>query len=171
LDVSFGRPWPGKKDSPVIPLQHLHPMIVHFPIVLVFLVAGFELVATATGRTVTGRTASGNFAVGLLALAAVASILAVYLGDVALTYAEAGGFESDIAEIHETLGKAVAIAVSLWALIRAALWWRDVRIERPLAYIVPVISIIGAGLITWTAYYGGQLVFDLGVNVTKAAGG
>jgi uncharacterized membrane protein len=146
-------------------------MIVHFPIVLVLLVAAFELIATVLGRNVTGRTASGNFSVALLGLAALSAIVAYYLGDIALSYAEAHGFESDIAEIHETLGKYVAISVSIWAAIRAVLWWRNIKIERPLAYLVPAVSIVGAGLIAWTAYYGGQLVFDLGVNVTKAAGG
>ena len=154
----------------MVPIQHMHPMIVHFPIVLVFLVAGFEIIATAMGRNVTGRTASGNFSVGLLLIAAAASIAAFYFGDVALSYAEAGGFESDVAEVHEFLGRIVAIAVPTWALIRAVLWWRDMRISAPLAYVVPVISLIGAGLITWTAYYGGQLVFDLGVNVAKVSG-
>lgn len=155
----------------MIPIQHLHPMIVHFPIVLVLLVAAFELVATLMGKTVTGRTASGNLAVGAIVLAALASIVAIYLGDVALSYAEAAGFESGIAEIHESLGKVVAIAASIWALLRVILWWRDVRLTRPLAYLMPVVSIAGSVLIAWTAYFGGQLVFDLGVNVAKAASG
>lgn len=146
-------------------------MIVHFPIVLIFLVAGFEVVAMATSHTVTGRTASGNLAVGLLTLAAISAIAAFFLGDFALSYAEANGFESDVAEVHETLGRFVMIGLSLWALIRIGLWWRDVRIAAPLGYLVPLVSILGAGLVTWTAYYGGQLVFDLGVNVAKVSTG
>lgn len=155
----------------MVPIQHMHPMMVHFPIVLVYLVAGFELIAVTLGRTVTGRTASGNLAVGLLALAAVAAVVAFYLGDVALSFAEAGGFESDIAEIHETLGKYVAISLVVWALVRGVLWWRNIQVARPVAYVFPVISLAGAALVTWTAYYGGQLVFDLGVNVSKAVTG
>jgi uncharacterized membrane protein len=155
----------------VVPLQHLHPMIVHFPIVLVFLVASFELIATALGRNVTGRTASGNFAVGLLVLAAGAAIVAYYFGDIALSYAEAHGFESSVAETHETLGKYVALSLAIWALVRAVLWWRKVAIAGPTAFVIPAISILAVGLVSWTAYYGGQLVFDLGVNVAKSAGG
>ncbi len=146
-------------------------MIVHFPIVLVFLVAGFELIATAMGRSVTGRTVSGNFSVGLLVLAAGAAVVAYYFGDLALSYAEANGFESEVAETHETLGKYVASSLSIWALVRAVLWWRNITIARPLAFVVPAVSILGAALISWTAYFGGQLVFDLGVNVAKSAGG
>ena len=154
----------------MIPLQHVHPMIVHFPIVLVFLVAGFELVATAVGRNVTGRTATGNFSVGLLMLAALAAIAAFYFGDIALSFAESTGFESNVAETHEGLGRLVAILLPAWAVIRAILWWRDTALARPVAYLVPLVSIAGAGLVTWTAYFGGKLVFDLGVNVAKVVG-
>jgi len=154
----------------VIPLQHVHPMIVHFPIVLVFLVAGFEIVATALGRNVTGRTSGGNFAVGLLLVAAGAAIAAFYFGDLALSFAERSGFESDVAETHEALGRIVAIALPAWAAIRAIMWWRNATLSRPVDYLVPLVSIAGAGLITWTAYFGGQLVFDLGVNVAKVTG-
>lgn len=155
----------------MIPIQHIHPMLVHFPIVLIFLVAGAETVAVALGGDVTGRTPMGNFATGLIVVAALAAIAAFFFGDIALTYAENGGFESDVAEIHEALGRMVAISVSIWAVVRAAMWWRDTRMARPWAFLIPVVSIAGAGLVTWTAYYGGQLVFDLGVNVAKAAGG
>ncbi|MEQ1771533.1 MAG: DUF2231 domain-containing protein [Devosia sp.] len=155
----------------MIPIQHIHPMLVHFPIVLIILLAGAEMVAVALGRDVSGRTPMGNLAVVMLLLAALAAIAAFFMGDMALTIAENGGFESDVAEIHEALGKAVAISVSIWALVRAGLWWRDVRIERPWAFVFPAVSIAGAALVIWTAYYGGQLVFDLGVNVAHAAAG
>jgi uncharacterized membrane protein len=155
----------------MIPIQHIHPMIVHFPIVLLLLVAAFELIATLMGRDVTGRTATGNLAVGAIVLAALAAIAAFYFGDIALSFAEDHGFESDVAEIHEGLGRTLAIAAGLWAVVRGGLWLRDIKLSRPLAFAVPLVSIAGALLVVWTAYYGGQLVFDLGVNVAgKAAG-
>jgi len=52
----------------MIPIQHIHPMVVHFPIVLLLLVAAFEIVATLMGLDVTGRTATGNLAVGAIVL-------------------------------------------------------------------------------------------------------
>jgi len=54
--------------------------------------------------------------------------------------------------------------------VRGGLWLRDIKLSRPLAFAVPLVSIAGAVLVTWTAYYGGQLVYDLGVNVAHAAG-
>jgi uncharacterized membrane protein len=40
-----------------------------------------------------------------------------------------------------------------------------------MAIAVPVIEVAGAALVTVTAYYGGLLVYDLGVNVARAATG
>jgi uncharacterized membrane protein len=35
---------------------------------------------------------------------------------------------------------------------------------------VSLVEVAGAALVIATAYYGGQLVYDLGVNVVHAAG-
>lgn len=76
-----------------------------------------------------------------------------------------------MAEIHEGLGRTLAIAAALWAVVRGGLWLRNIKLTGPLAYAMPVVSIAGALLVVWTAYYGGQLVFDLGVNVASKAAG
>lgn len=159
------------REPAVIAIQHIHPMLVHFPIVLLILVAAVETVGVLFGRDVTGRTTLGSLATGMFVLAALAAIASYYFGDIALTFAENGGFESEVAEVHELLGKIVAISVSVWALVRIVLWWRDIQLSRPLAFVIPLISIVGAALVIWTAYYGGQLVFGLGVNVAKSAVG
>lgn len=155
----------------MISVQHIHPMLVHFPIVLIMLVAALELASVVLGRDVTGRSALGNLATGMIILAALAAIAAYFFGDIALTFAESAGFESDVAKVHEGLGKLVALSLSVWAVVRAMLWWRNIQLTRPVAYLIPIVSILGTGLVIWTAYYGGQLVFDLGVNVAKAATG
>ncbi len=48
-------------------------------------------------------------------------------------------------------------------------WLRKVKLGGGIALSLPAIEIAGAVLIMTTAYYGGMLVYDLGVNVTKAA--
>jgi uncharacterized membrane protein len=144
-------------------------MLVHFPIVFIFVLAAFDLIATLRGARVTGRTAAGNVSTALAVMAALFAVAAYYFGGAALDHAEAAGFSSEVAEIHEGLGETVAIALSAWAIIRAFLWWRDTRIEGPVSVAFPLAAIAGAGLVAVTAYYGGQLVFDLGVNVVKVA--
>jgi uncharacterized membrane protein len=153
----------------MIPVQHIHPMLVHFPIVLIFLLAAFDIVATLSGRSVSGRSTAGNFSTGIAIATAVFAVLTFVFGGMALDVAEAGGFHSDVAEIHESLGEMVAIVASLYAVLRAGLWFKDKRISGSAALIFPVVAIAGSVLVAATAYYGGQLVYELGVNVTKIA--
>ena len=153
----------------MIPVQHIHPMLVHFPIVLIFLLAIFDLTSALRGNSVSGRTVAGNISAALAVMTGIFAVATFYFGGMALDVAEAGGFHSDIAEIHESLGSAVAIAAGLYALIRAGLWLRDVRLKGALNLMFPVAAVFGAVMVTATAYYGGQLVYELGVNVSKIA--
>lgn len=154
----------------MLSVQHIHPMLVHFPIVLVLLLALLDTVATMRGVPVTGRTAAGNASTGLAVLLGIFSVAAYFFGDIALEFAEDGGFSSEVAEIHEHLGMAAAAAFAIWAIIRAVVWWRNGRLPGAL---VSVLELAGAGLVMAIAFYGGQLVYDLGVNVAApaAAGG
>ncbi len=153
----------------MIPVQHIHPMLVHFPIVMIFMLAAFDLIATVRGSSVTGRTTAGNISTGLTIFTAIFAAATFYFGGMALDVAESGGFHSDVAEIHESLGETVAIVTALYALLRAGLWWRDIRVQGNASVVFPITAILGSLLVTVTAYYGGQLVYDLGVNVVKVA--
>src|SRR5690349_21709177 len=113
----------------MISLQHIHPILVHFPIVFFISLAAIDLIAASRGRVITGRGAHGNLALGLALAAGAFAIGAYFMGDMALEIAESGGFHSDIAEIHEALGETTAAAFGVWALIRLGLWWRDLRLS------------------------------------------
>jgi len=152
----------------MISIEHLHPIVVHFPIVFFLTLAALDIVASFRGRSITGRSAVGNASAGLAVLSAVTAIAAFSLGDEALEIAVAGGFSSEIAEIHETLGMAVAALFSVWAVIRAYLWLKDKDVQGGVKWLIPVIETGGAALVVATAYYGGVLVYELGVNVMRA---
>ena len=154
----------------MISLQHVHPVLIHFPIVFFLTLAAFDMVAAFRGKAVTGRSSAANASTGLALLAGLSAIVTYFFGDLALTIAENGGFSSEIAEIHESLGMATATAFVIWAAVRAFLWWRDIRLSGRLAAAVPAVEFLGAALVMTTAYYGGQLVYELGVNVAHAAG-
>ncbi|HET6161668.1 MAG TPA: hypothetical protein VFE34_25230, partial [Dongiaceae bacterium] len=89
-------------------------------------------------------------------------------GDIALEAAEAGGFHNDIAEIHEGLGEATAAAFAIWAVVRAVAWWRNAKLSGGGALALSLVELAGAAVVLTTAYYGGQLVYNLGVNVATA---
>jgi uncharacterized membrane protein len=156
-----------KEEYTMIPLQQIHPLLVHFPIVLVTLLAGFDLVASLKQVSISGRTASGNVSTGLTILTALSAIAAYIFGGIALGIAEKSGFKSPIAESHETLASAFTALIAIWAIIRATMWFKDWRSAGAASAVFPVVAIAAAVIVIVTAYYGGQLVYDLGVNVTK----
>jgi uncharacterized membrane protein len=153
----------------MIPVQHIHPMLVHFPIVLIFLLAAFDLFSSLRGNSISGRTVAGNISAGLAVLTGIFAVATFAFGGMALDVAEATGFRSDVAEMHESLGSAVAMTAGIYAAIRAFLWLRDVRMQGALNFLFPTAAILGAAMVTATAYFGGQLVYELGVNVTRLA--
>ena len=153
----------------MIPIQHIHPMIVHFPIVLIFLLAAFDIVASVRGHAVTGHITPGNISTSLAVFTAITAVAAYVFGGLALGVAEAGGFHSEVAEIHESMGETVAILTSVYALLRVSLWYFKVQIPMGFRTVFPVLGICGSVLVTLTAYYGGQLVYELGVNVQHLA--
>jgi uncharacterized membrane protein len=75
-----------------------------------------------------------------------------------------------VAETHEGLGGVTALAFFIWGIVRLGLWVRNRGIGL-IAVAVPLIELAGSVLVTVTAYYGGILVYDLGVNVAKGVVG
>jgi uncharacterized membrane protein len=146
-------------------------MLVHFPIVFFISLTVFDLIAVARGSDVGGRSRTGTISAALAALAGFSALAAFAFGGIALDVAEQTGFHSAVAEAHESLGSITAIAFAIWALIRSFAWWRDLRPAGSLAVALPVIEVAGTILLLVTAYYGGQLVFDLGVNVLHGTSG
>ncbi|WP_192248569.1 DUF2231 domain-containing protein [Mesorhizobium silamurunense] len=151
-------------------IQHIHPILVHFPIVLMYALVVIDLAALANRNAVTTRSGVGTISSFAAVAAGLFAVGTWFFGGMALDHAEAAGFSSEIAEIHEGLGEISALAFLGWGLLRLVLWVRN-RELGTLALAIPAIEIAGAALVTATGYYGGQLVYDLGVNVTKAAVG
>jgi uncharacterized membrane protein len=151
-------------------VQLIHPMLVHFPIVLFLLLAGIDLIATLRGVSVTEKASFGNVSTSIAAMSGAFALAAFYFGGLALTHAEDGGFSSPIAETHEALGEFTAVAFAVWAAIRVVMWFSNRQMPTFIKSAIPLVEIAGAILVVATAYYGGQLVYDLGVNVAHAAG-
>src|ERR1051325_6361559 len=155
----------------MLSLAHIHPMLVHFPIVFFLSLAVLDSIATLRGVPVTGRGGIGNLSTGLALLAGVFAVVTYIFGDMALEMAEASGFHSQVAEIHEGLGEATAAAFAIWAIVRMVAWWRNANLRGGSALLLSLVELAGAGVVMATAYFGGQLVYDLGVNVAQAAAG
>ncbi len=63
-----------------------------------------------------------------------------------------------------------AAAFAIWAVVRAVAWWRNWPGNRAVKGGVAMVEVAGVLLVVATAYFGGELVYNLGVNVARIAG-
>lgn len=163
--VAEARPETPDKESAMISLEHVHPMLVHFPIVFVVTLAGLDLVGALRGKAITGRAEWGGASAGLALLAGGSAIATYVFGDLALDVAETGGWHSEVAEMHEALGTASATILVAWAVLRGVLWLRDRSLTGWARAAIPAVEIAATAVVVATAYFGGELVYSLGVSV------
>jgi len=153
----------------LIPIEQFHPIVVHFPIVFFLSLAALDTAALFANLSLAGRGGVANLSAGLAVLAGLAAVTAYAFGDAALDVALAGGVAEARLETHETLGTVTAIALALWGLVRAFVWWRRLPVGKGRARGMALVELAFAILIIATAFFGGQLVYELGVNVAALA--
>ena len=151
----------------MIDIAHVHPMFVHFPLALVPVAVGAQTLALMRGHGLFGRSCLSATGVALILIAAAGAIVAAVFGDIALDRAVASGVPLARLETHEELGKATA---ALLALLAAAELWlyrkaaAGTAVNRGL-WMAGLALLI---LLLTTAWFGGQLVYEQGVNVATS---
>ncbi len=149
----------------MIDIEHIHPMLVHFPIVLFLVAIAIDFIVLLRKGDLASTHCLSTVGLGALLLAALAAVAAATFGDIALDKAIELGFDKAALEQHEELG-----FTTLWVLIGLASWqtfarWRGMRLDAPIGWVFFAVSLVGAGVLLTTAYFGGELVYNLGVNV------
>jgi uncharacterized membrane protein len=149
----------------MIDLPHVHPMLVHFPIVLFLLGAALQLIALARGGDLAGRACLANAALAAMLLAALSAIAAAFFGDIAFDHAVALAFPRAPLERHADFGY-----TTMWFFIASAAltllaWWRRFALAGGRGWLWFAASLAGVALVLATAYFGGDLVYGIGVNV------
>ncbi len=140
-----------------IQLQQMHPALVHLPITLLPLAVGADLVGSLTQND--SLLSFGRKAIGLAALGALASAVT---GLIAGEEVNVKGESQDMLETHRNLNFVATVVATSMAV------WRS-RQERPNAVYLGV-GVAGVGMLAYTAYLGGKLVYDTGVGVEPANG-
>lgn len=146
-------------------LEHIHPMIVHFPIVLALLALAFDLWWLARRKMVAAPLINLRTGTVVLALGGLASVVAFIFGELAYSIAISKGVAETTLDSHETWGTATMLVFVAAALGRLFLWWRRMD-ETPAGTASAIaLSAVVSVMVLITAYLGGHLVYDLGVNV------
>jgi uncharacterized membrane protein len=140
-------------------IHKLHPLIVHFPIGLLFTSLVFYFFAAAKKSKGAELVALSNLIAGTLI-----SYGAVYSGLLAEDAVEHSGPIHDFVELHEILGWGVAgifTILSLWGLI---------AYKRSGGKVIPlflILLLIGGIVLGIQGYLGGFLVYDGALGVKK----
>jgi len=148
-----------------------HPAVVHFPIVLLFICAIFELAALFSKREWYSQAAFGFLAAGLVGL-----LLAAITGNYSAQLVGRIIDESLIA-VHETLANITIWFYIFWTVVRGYIAIKKKKgqivpnILNYVKYISVVAAIAGCVLIFLTAKEGGNLVFKKGVGTEMMQNG
>ena len=152
-------------------LELIHPMIVHFPIVLILGLFVFDAVAIQRGWALTSASSAGRASLTLAVAAGGFAVLAYVFGDQAYDIAvKSGSAPAGLLEQHQEIGTLTVIGIAVWAVVRFFLWWRDVALGRRARVSIVVVDAVLAGGVLLAAYYGGGLVYDHGVGVILSRG-
>lgn len=149
-----------------MPLEHIHPMIVHFPIVLALLTLAFDLWWVVRGQGAASPLITLRTGTVVLTLGAAAAVVAYIFGDMAYDIAIAKGVPEATLETHEGWGTTTMVVFVVAALVRLFLWWRQSDSKTAGIAVAIALSAAVSVMVVTTAYFGGHLVYDLGISVT-----
>ncbi len=149
-------------------VEQLHPMALHFPIVLIFMLAAVDLFALWRKIPLGGRATYASFAAAIAIAAGASALLTASLGDMAAEIAAGRGFGETLTGSHEMAGNITSALFAIWAACRGFVWWRSMSLGGQRAALVVVVDLLLVLAVLVTAYLGGQLVYEHGVNVMAA---
>jgi uncharacterized membrane protein len=147
----------GKIPNMAMKLHELHPSLIHFPLALLPLSIGADLL---------GRVTSNERLLDLgrrtMPLAAASGFVAGVAGLMAQTEVKAEGTAMDLLKTHRTLNLGLVAIASAMAVQR-------VRNEKPSAAYLG-LGLAGIAAMAYSAYLGGEMVYRDGVGIEAADG-
>lgn len=138
-------------------LHEVHPAIVHFPIALLPVALGADLVGRLTGSDALRETGRK-----LMPIAAASAALSAATGLVAQEEVEAEGRAHDVLVTHRNIN------LSMVAVSAAMALWRWRKREPSPSYLA--LGLAGLGAVSYSAYLGSKMVYEYGVGVDAAHG-
>ena len=142
--------------------NHLHPMIVHFPIALVIIGFLSDIISLMTKRKFFASTGL------LLIILGTAGAVAAYLsGDLASDGIEEVGALGAALQTHESAALLAIWTMVILASLRVILAITK-RMTGWLQWVMVILLAFGVGTVARTGYYGGKLVYQhaAGVQLT-----
>jgi len=158
-----------KRKLAMISITEIHPMLIHFPIVLWMGAEVIAVIILLRGGNLSARQHWSLTAFYALLGGTVFAALAAFFGDIALDHAVAAGFQASPMEIHETFAIITLCLFALHSILRFFAILREYALSGMRGWLAELPGLAGMILLVITAYLGGELVYRLGVNVAAAA--
>ena len=142
----------------------MHPTVVHFPIVLLIVYAGMEMLAVFTNKDILSRAALVCLLAGVIALVAAAISGNYTLQEMQKITGGTPAIE------HASMANITIWFFIFWTVIRLYMVIKrrsgnpSVNLIRFTGYVSVLMAIIGCILIFVTAKEGGELVFKKGIG-------
>jgi uncharacterized membrane protein len=149
----------------MISIALIHPMLVHFPIVLLITAVAIDIIVLLIKKDLANRECLALIALSALLFGTVSAGIAAIFGDIALDKAISLGFPSGPLETHEMFALITLGIFIVLCLLRLLAVWRNYALRGLIGWIAVLPGVGGVGLLITTAYYGGELVYHFGVNV------
>lgn len=143
-------------------LASIHPMVVHFPIVLLMLYSLFEVINVVAEMKflVTAHV--------VLLFGVITGVFAVLSGNMAADfYFKLTENNSDVIkaviENHEMFAS-ILLWYFLFLLVARTYYVLNKKLTKKIMVILAVLSLVGLVIIYYTGFYGGELVFKYGIG-------
>jgi uncharacterized membrane protein len=146
-------------------ITEIHPMLVHFPIVLWISAEVITVSVLVRKGNLSARGQWPLAAFYALLAGTLFAVLAAIFGDIALDHAVASGFPAPPMETHEAFALTTLGLFGLQLILRFLAIWRKYPLIGGRGWLAELPGLIGLVFLIATAYLGGELVYGLGVNV------
>lgn len=141
-------------------MPNLHPLIVHFPIALIIVVAMCDFIVIMTARKSFSQAAT--IVAVFAALGAITAVITGLLAADSVWHPEAA---HELVETHETVGFVFLGLVIILAVFRLA---AGDRIHGRFKWIGFFIALAASGVVAYGSYLGGEMVYTHGAGVKQA---
>lgn len=145
---------------------NLHPLVIHFPIVLLITAAAVDLIDAVFERP----DWLGTVATSLYVTGAAAAVAAYLTGLQAASTVFVPGMAHPIVDDHRNWALVTAWYFAGVALVRVAAWRVGVPRARSHRLWLLAAGVVGVLLVQQTADRGARLVYEHGVGVIAAPG-
>ena len=133
-------------------LQELHAALVHYPIALLPIAVGADVLGALTGSAALRQVGRVGIALG-----AGSAVIAAAAGLIAQEAVEADGHAHDVLVTHRNLNAGLVALSTGMAVYRAG-------VEEP-GPVYLAAGMVAMGALGYSAYLGGHMVYELGVGI------